>query len=100
MVAVNASNHFTLAGYEIHWCIPVIHVTSLSTADSDAILNRTTGELPSAIFIMVVVIALHSFDVVVCWALEVHWKIPLIDIACIRALRQGSTADNIDTLLS
>ena len=81
MVAVDTSDHFTLAGYEVHWSVPVVHVTSLSTADSDAIRNGTTGELPSAIFMMIIVIALHSCNVVVCWAPEVHWTIPLIDIA-------------------
>ena len=96
MVAVDTSNHLAGVGLEIHCFIPLVDIVSLSTADGDMIFNGTTCELPPAILASVIMIALHSCNILVCWAHEVHWKVPLIDV--VRRLRAsfcGATTDNI-----
>ena len=65
VVAEDTSDHLTSVGLEIHWCIPVIHIACCTTAGSDTICNGTTGELPSAILMMVTMIAVHSCNVLI-----------------------------------
>lgn len=98
MVAIDTSNHLTVACLEIHWSIPAIHKASLSAAGSDMILYCTAGEFPPAILTFVIMVALHSRNVLVCRAHKVHGDIKVIDIARFRASCCIAMADDISAL--
>ena len=71
MVAVDTSNHLTLTSLKIQLCIPGVHISTWSTAEGDVIWNKATGEFPSAILTSIIMNALYSCNVLVCWFGEV-----------------------------
>lgn len=82
MVAVGSYNDLPRWCLVMHVAIPAVCITSTVAAPSCITRGKTAIEAPPTIFIMIMMIAFDSFEVVIWITHEIHWIVVIVHISC------------------